>query len=118
MSQEGFKQAVMMHGVAMLPRLREMAWAQRMKCMTEAQEITLRTPVWMDATADKKKGMVYKVDSWSPECISGAQVIALMVFGLWVSVGESEENATGILVDWPDIPAYIKFYDAEPSTES
>ena len=106
----GFKQAVMMHGVAMLPRLRELEWGTRMQVMKEAQRITLQDAVWIDVHGDPAKIKKYKVPSWLNESISAAQVIALMVFGLWVSVGEREDLAAGLLADWPDIPAYVKLY--------
>ena len=110
MDADGFKQAVMMRGVGMLPRLRSMHWVQRMKVMKEAQEITLRDPVWI---SDPRKLLAHQVPSWSDTRISAAQVIALMVFGLWVSVGEREEMAQGLLADWPDIPAYVKLCTEE-----
>lgn len=106
----GFKNAVMMHGVAMLPRLREMTWDQRMKVMHDAQAITLQNPVWLDVSVDIQKLKKYKVSSWSDDAISAAQVVALMVFGLWAAVGEREDMAQGLLADWSDIPAYVKLY--------
>ena len=107
---DGFKQAVMMHGAAMLPRLREMKMTERMNVMKEAQEITLQNPVWMDSSVDIKKLQTHNVPSWSDKSITAAQVVALMVFGLWVTVGEREEMARGLLADWPDIPIYVKLY--------
>ena len=105
-----YKRAIMMHGIAMLPRLRSMTHEERMQIMKEAQEISLHKPIWMDVSTDSKKLKNYLVQSWSKELISAAQVIALIVFGLWVSIGECADLAQGLLADWPDIPACIKLY--------
>lgn len=112
-SQIVFKKSVMLHGVALLPKLREMGWKERMAVMQAAQELTLEDAVWLDIDESPDKRLKYQVPGWSDKPISGAQVLALMVFGLWVSIGENEEVAAGLLVDWPDIPAYIKLYSDE-----
>jgi hypothetical protein len=97
--REGFHQAVMFHGVAMIRRLREMTIDERMHAMQEAEAITLRNPIWLSIT-DKKE---HVVPGWNAEPITAAQVLAIIVFGMWVQVGENEELAGGLLAVWPEI---------------
>jgi len=97
--KEGFHQAVMFHGVAMLPRLRSMSDEERMKVMREAGEITLANPIHVNISGVKK----HMVPSWGSKALTAGEVMALIVFGLWVHVGEREDAAIGLLADWPEI---------------
>jgi hypothetical protein len=103
--------AVMWHGVAMLPRLRSLSADERMRVMKEAGEWNLREPLWL-------LGSNYKcaVPSWSAKPCSPAQVTALMVFGLWVQVGEDEGMAAMLIKDWPEIRVAIRLCPAEAKT--
>lgn len=93
-----FHQAVMWRGLDMLPRLRAMSAEERMRVMQEASEHSSATPLWLDASRRK-----FTVASWDLKPITGAQVTALLVFGLWVHLGEREEMAGGLVTDWPEI---------------
>lgn len=88
----------MYRGAAMLPRLRQMKQDEIMLVMQDAQKHNLQNPLHL--CADEKR---FVVKSWAKKPLSGAQVLALLVFGLWVSVGENEDRASGLLVDWPEI---------------
>lgn len=95
---ESLHMAVMYHGVSMLPRLRKMNPQELMRVMKEADNYSAHNPLHLCA-AEKR----FSVNSWSDKPLSGAQVIALLVYGLWVSVGENEERASGLLSDWSEI---------------
>jgi hypothetical protein len=95
---ESLHMAVMYHGVAMLPKLRRMSAKELMIVMHEAEEHSAHAPLHL---CDGEKR--FTVNSWSDSPLSGAQVIALLVYGLWVSVGENEELASGLLSDWSEI---------------
>jgi hypothetical protein len=97
MSDIAFHTAVMYHGISMLPKLRELTREQTIAVMREAQEHSIRNPLHL--CADKK----FLVKSWGENLLSGAQVIALLVYGLWVSVDETEERALGLMSDWQEI---------------
>jgi hypothetical protein len=96
--REGFHQAVMFHGVAMLRRLRELSAEERMSVMQEASAISLQDAIWLDFTSRK-----FIVSKWDSKPITAAQVTALIVFGIWVQVGEDETVAAGLLPDWPEL---------------
>lgn len=89
---------MMYHGAAMVRRLREFSADKRMALMQEANELSLVNPLYI--TGPKKQ---FIVPSWSQEPLSGAQVIGLIVFGMWVHIGEREDLAIGLLADWPEI---------------
>lgn len=88
--------AVMWHGAAILPRLRAMDWKQVQAVANQAAEHSLEFPLHMAGPKDK-----FKVPLWSDKELSGAQVIALMVFSLWVLCGEQEEMCSGLVEVWP-----------------
>lgn len=90
-------QAVMWYGVGMLPRLRELSWEKRQQVMLEASEHSYREPLHFCQQAQ------FIVPSWGDKKLSGGQVCALMVFGLWVQMGEREEMCSGLVHDWPEI---------------
>lgn len=87
--------AVMFHGAAMLPRLRTMPREQVQKVAQEAGDISLGYPLHM---AGRK---TFMVPSWGEKELSGMQVVALMVFGLWVLCGEREEMCSALVESWP-----------------
>lgn len=93
-----WRQIVMLHGSAMVPRLREFSAAQRTALLHEATQISLENALHI---AGPKKQFVVPI--WGPEPLSGGQVVGLMVFGAWVHVGEREDLAAGLLADWPEI---------------
>jgi hypothetical protein len=93
---EIWHQAVSWHGLDMIPRLRAMTPAERMRVMHEANEHNSVEPLWLVA-AERR----FLVPSWDSKPVTGAQVAALLVFGLWVHVGEREEVASGLVKDWP-----------------
>jgi hypothetical protein len=103
--------AVMWYGVEVLPRLRSMSADERMRVMKEAGDWSLREPLWL-------LGSKYKctMPSWSEKPISPAHVTALMVFGLWVQVGEDEDMASGLVRDWPEIKTAV-FLCPRPESE-
>jgi hypothetical protein len=93
---EIWHQAVMWHGMDMLSRLRAMTPQERWRVMHEANEHNLVEPLYLAAAARR-----FLVPSWDSRALTGAQVTALLVFGLWVHVGEREAMATGLLKSWP-----------------
>jgi hypothetical protein len=97
--QEGFRRIVMYHGAAFVPRLREFSAAKRIVMMLEASEVSLVNELHMPPF-DKKR---FIVPSWGRELLTGAQVVGLMAFGMWVHVGEDEERAAVLLAEFPEI---------------
>ncbi len=90
-------QAVMWHGVGMLPGLREMSWADRKQMLLEADEHNNKEPLFFC------KKPQFLVPTWTTHLLTGGQVCALLVFGLWVQVGEREEMCGSLVHDWPEI---------------
>lgn len=92
-----WKTAIMWYGVDMLPKLRAMTREQLIAVMREAEEHSLMNPLHMMGPAKQ-----FDVPLWSLEKLSGAQCVALMVFGLWVVQGEDERMASGLMHDWDE----------------
>jgi hypothetical protein len=109
-AKEIYHQTVMWRGLGMLLRLRKMSDAERMKVMKEASELSLLEPVHIYFNDTK-----FKVESWDSKPISGAQVIALLVFGMWVHTGEKEDAAAGLLADWPELRQAMDIAAMEPA---
>lgn len=99
--------AVFWYGVSALPKLRALSPNDRMKVMLEASEFSLQDPLWLHP----KRDLVVK--SWSERPLSGGQVTALIVFGLWVQVGEREEMCPQLIEDWPEIRLALVFAPRE-----
>jgi hypothetical protein len=96
--KEAWHQAVMWHGVSMLPRLRRLSDEERLIVMRAAGEHNCSEPLWL--FAGKRR---FSIPLWSDKPLSGAEVAALMVFGLWVQCGEDEGMAGQLVGDWPEI---------------
>lgn len=92
-----FHTAVMWYGTAFLPRLRQMTGDQRERVLDEANEANARDPLHMIHRP------TFSIPSWSKEKLTGGQVTALLVFGLWVQTGEDEGMAHCLISDWPEI---------------
>jgi hypothetical protein len=90
--------AVVRCGVEMLPRLRVLTHDERRLVMQEASDWSAVEPLWL--LSEKRK---LAVQSWSDKSCSPAQVMALIVFGLWVQLGEREDSAPALWADWPEI---------------
>ena len=95
--------AVMLHGIDVLPRLRRLDYETRKQILHEASQHNLENPLWLDGGQKK-----YVVSTWGPEKLTGGGVTALMVFGLWVQVGEHEGMAAMLLKDWPEILTVVQ----------
>lgn len=91
-------QIVMLHGSAMVRRLREFSAAKRITMLQETNRICAENALHIAGPTKQ-----FVVPSWSPEPLSGGQVVGLMVFGAWVHLGEREDLAAGLLADWPEI---------------
>jgi len=95
---EPWRIAIMNYGADMLARFRQMDFDQRQKVLDEAVEISMREPLHFCHEPQ------FTVPSWGNQKLSGGQVAALMVFGLWVQCGEDEKAASGLIIDWgPEI---------------
>lgn len=97
--EEGFRRIVMYRGAAMVPRLREFSAHKRITLMEEASDISFYHPLHLPPF-DKKQ---YIVPSWGQEPLTGGQVVAILVFGMWVHVGEQEDLAAPLVAGWPEI---------------
>ena len=83
------------HGAAMLPRLRAMSFDERRRMLLQADAHAERQPLHLH----REKNL--SVPLWGDEPLSGAQVLALMAFGVWVQCGEDENIAGALLDAWP-----------------
>jgi hypothetical protein len=93
-----FHQAVMFHGLDMLPRLRALPQAALSEVLKAANSHNSTEPLFL--MADQK---VFAVPAWGGEPLSGAQVMTLIVFGIWVLAGERADQAMALLQMWPEI---------------
>lgn len=97
-----YQGSVMWHGVALLPRLRALNPAELRLVINQASELNSVNPLFMQPFAGTPQFKVPALPSPEPDTLySGCQVIAIMVFGLWVSVGEDEELCEGLMRAWP-----------------
>lgn len=85
---------MLLHGVAMLPRLRSLPGKELLALMQQADAHLAAMPVW--ETGSRR----FPVPLWDEHGMSGAQLTALLVFGLWVYIGENGHSAGGLLSDW------------------
>jgi len=92
--------AVMWHGVAMLPRLREWhANGLLPFVMNEANDLNGEQPLHLNPFASTASLVVR---SWDPDKkLTGCQVLALMVFSFWVTVGEDPAMCESLYDAWP-----------------
>lgn len=114
MSDTALKCAIMWHGVAFLPRLRAMPFEQLRLACTQASDLSGERVLHMrpDAASQEFELLAFP---WHRK-LSGAQVIAVMVFGLWVLCGEREEMCSGLVEAWPIRDAL--FLAPRPITEA
>jgi hypothetical protein len=91
------KQTVCVFGASYLPRLRRLPREQVQAIADEASAQTLLSPVW---TVHEPR---YTVSSYghTHQQFTGVQVIALLVFSLWVLCGEDEKLAAPLVAAWP-----------------
>src|SRR5690349_652955 len=88
--------AVMWHGVEMLPKLRSLAIVRLNEVTYQAARISEQQPLHLCQEPQ------FVIRAWEPgKKLTGGQVIALMVFGLWVTCGENEELAAALADKWP-----------------
>ncbi len=95
MSDWAMKGAVMWYGVSQLPRLRTMTFEQLRKLTQECSNICQENPLHMTGP------QTFVIPAWSEKPLTGCQIISLMVFGLWVMVGEQEDMCSGLVEAWP-----------------
>lgn len=96
LAYEALHMAVLWYGAGMLPRLRQMTSDERLKMLQQADKLNMHEPLHMHPARD------LEVPLWSEQKLSGGQVIALIVFGLWVQCGEKEDVAGALLDEWPE----------------
>lgn len=89
-----WRSAVLLHGVAILPRLRSLPGKELLALMQQADTHLDAVPVW--ETGSRR----FSMPLWDEYGMTGAQLTALLVFGLWVYIGESEHAAGGLMSDW------------------
>lgn len=89
------KTAVMWYGVSFLPRLRRFERGHLKRVLFEASDINQEHPVHLI----HEKRLV--CPSWSDKPLTGGEIIALMVFGLFVYMGEDETMCSPLLEAWP-----------------
>lgn len=112
-SETGWHQVVMWHGVAMLPALRGMADETLDALLQEANQANLAEPLQFCRNPQ------FVLPTNGNQKLTGGEVAAICVFGLWVKQGERasravdlkgtpDESLAGSLVqDWPEIPVAL-----------
>lgn len=88
-----WRASILWHGVSMLPRLRALQPRELLALMQQADAHFERGP--LTTGSDRRYPM-----PGDPEGMTGAQLTAVLVFGLWVYLGEDERAAAGLLGDW------------------
>lgn len=102
---EALKMAVLWHGVAFLPKLRELPRAQLQQACDQASALSGERVLHVQPDASSQEFELVTFP-WHKK-LSGAQVIAVMVFGLWVLMGEREEMCSALVEAWPIRDALI-----------
>ncbi len=102
---EALKMAVMWHGVAFLPALRALPYDQLKQACDQASALSGERVLHMQPDASSQE-FELAAFPWKTK-LSGAQVIAVMVFGLWVSMGEREGMCSALVEAWPIRDALI-----------
>lgn len=88
--------AIMFYGADFLPRLRAMTETELNTATEAASQLSLQTPLHL--CRDKE----FKIPGFENKgLLTGGQVIAVMVFGLWVKMKENEKLAGALLDAWP-----------------
>jgi hypothetical protein len=93
---DAWRVAILTHGRQMLPRLRSMRPAELMSLMQSADTYLAQYPLHQTGS------MTFKMPLWGVP-MTGAEIVALTVFGLWVWVGEVERLAGGLVDDWGEL---------------
>lgn len=99
------KMAVMWHGVAFLPHLRAMKFEALRAVCNVASDLSGQRVLHMQPDVSSRE---FEIEGfpWHNK-LSGAQVIAVMVYGLWVLCGEREEMCSSLVEAWPIREALI-----------
>jgi hypothetical protein len=92
--REAAKAAVCFYGVDILPKLRAMDRRARRKLLKRAGRLCLRTPL------QYSRGP-HTFPEWPWGGLSGLQVVAVMVFGLWVEQFERPALCAPLMEAWP-----------------
>jgi hypothetical protein len=99
-SHDFFKMAVMYYGAAYLPRLRELRKAGTLDLSLDAASAySLEHP--LHYKRDPEFSVVGFENEGVKGKLTGGQVTAIMVFGLWVKTGENEKLAGPLMAAWP-----------------
>lgn len=93
------KMSIMWHGVAFLPYLRELPFDQLKLACTQASDLSGERVLHMNPDASSQE-FELSAFPWHKK-LSGAQVITVMVFGLWVLCGERGEMCSALVEAWP-----------------
>jgi hypothetical protein len=95
---EAWHEAVREAGRAMLPRLRALSLPDLHALVLAADAPLNQWPVYQ--TGERR----YAMPLWDKRGMTGAELVALVVFGLWLYMGESEHMVGGSIVgDWGEV---------------
>lgn len=97
--EEALKMSVMWYGVAYLPILRAMPEDKLKELVREIDGISGELPLHCKLHSKEAERLKFK--NWKEGAqISGPQTIALMVFSLWVILGENEDLCSSLCESW------------------
>jgi hypothetical protein len=96
-AHESFRMAVMFHGVALLPKLRALTRDQLHETIGSASRYMVERPLFCVPHVNTREHVLPHL----PAPMSGAQVVAAAVFGLYVALGENDELAGPLVENWP-----------------
>lgn len=92
---QSLRNAILCYGMAFLPKLRELTFERRRSLLNEVQAICGEHPLHM---LPKPK---FVLENWSKDKLSGAQVLTLMILGIWLHMGERKDLCGALIDTWP-----------------
>ncbi len=92
---------VLWKGVSVLPRLRAMDGVTLRQLRQELNALNGEVPLHLFHELPKQLKDKIVFPSWSPRPVTGAEAIALMVFTLWVTMGERADACLSLCDAWP-----------------
>lgn len=96
----GLRMDVVRFGVQVLPPLRALDFTARKALLLICSEYSLREPLHLHFKRD------LRLPGWStPTLLTGAEVVALMAFGLFVQMGSDERACAPLIEMFPEILA-------------
>ena len=98
---DALQMQVLWKGVSVLPRLRAMEPNNFRQLLSELNSLNGEVPLHLFHELPKALKDKIVFPSWSPLPVTGVETIALMVFTLWVTMGERADACLSLCDAWP-----------------